>query len=189
MKRCIQFGTEKIDLRRVFIKILNHIKTIFKHKKAVYIAMKQCGMPIRGLFHDLSKFSPTEFIESVKYYNGTESPINGAKKDKGYSMAWFHHRGRNPHHSQYWCDISFGKITPCEMPRRYLIELVCDTIGAGKTYLKEKWNSSSPIDYFNSVDCKSFYHDNTLKKLVEIYSRIKDIGWENTAKEIKNNIL
>lgn len=151
--------------------------------------MKQCGMPFRGLLHDISKFSPTEFFESIKYYTGTESPINGAKKDKGYSAAWFHHRGRNPHHSQYWCDISFGEIIPCEMPRKYLIELVCDTIGAGKTYLGEKWNNSSPIDYFNKVDTLSFYHKNTREQLVKIYSRIENIGWESAAKEIKNNIL
>ena len=37
--------------------------------------------------HDWSKFSPTEFWESVKYFDGHKSPITVCKVDKGYSEA------------------------------------------------------------------------------------------------------
>ena len=151
------------------MKILKHLETILKHKWYVFVAMCQCGHPIQGALHDLSKFSAIEFWEGVKYFQGTRSPINAAKEDKGYSLAWFHHRGRNPHHSQYWCDISFGEIIPCKIPNKYLIELICDTIGAGKAYLGDSWDNSSPIDYFNKVDYKSFWHNETRATLIRVY--------------------
>ncbi len=81
-----------------FKKILNHWKTIRTHRKWVRHYCKLAGIYWRGIKHDLSKYSPTEFFESAKYWTGTGSPINEAKKDKGYSLAWLHHRGRNTHH-------------------------------------------------------------------------------------------
>ena len=163
-----------------------HIRVVMRHKREVYKAMKLCGMPIQGVLHDMSKFSPTELFESIKYFQGGKrSPIEAAKEDKGFSDAWFHHRGRNKHHSQYWCDISFGEVVPCEMPWRYVVELVCDTIGAGKVYLGDKWNNSSPIDYYKARDYKSFYHDKTREMLEAIYEDIAEYGWEAIARAIK----
>lgn len=133
-------------------KALCHTKTIMIHKYYVWKAIKDCGRGFREIFHKMSKFSPTEFFESIKYYTGETSPITLAKKDKGYSSAWFHYRGINKHHSQYWCDISFGEVTPCEMQWRYLVELICDGIGAGKAYNGKNWNNSVPLQYFNNVD-------------------------------------
>ena len=75
-----------------------HFKTVMTHKMYVFLFCKEAGIPWQGIKHDLSKFSPTEFIESVKYYTGTDSPINNCKKVNGYSEAWMHHKGRNKHH-------------------------------------------------------------------------------------------
>ena len=72
-----------------FKKFYKHLWTIIKHKHYVFIYACRCGIPWRGLVHDLSKFSPVEFFESVKYYNGVCSPINEAKSHKGYSKALF----------------------------------------------------------------------------------------------------
>ena len=47
-----------------------HIKTVHKHKKNVRRACFRMGLYYQGIVHDLSKFSPTEFIPSVKYYSG-----------------------------------------------------------------------------------------------------------------------
>ena len=151
--------------------------------------MKDGGRPIKGLFHDLSKFSPSEFCESVKYYQqGKRSPIEAAKEDKGYSDAWFHHRGRNKHHSQYWVDISFGEIKPCKIPYEILIESICDTIGAGKAYMGKDWDESAPINYWRSKDHKSIYHPSTKAFLEFIYERINKFGWKIVSKELKDNI-
>lgn len=55
--------------------IINHTKNIIKHKKYVFDYACKAGIPFQGLTHDLSKFSPTEFIESVMYYKEGSSPL------------------------------------------------------------------------------------------------------------------
>jgi hypothetical protein len=169
--------------------ITGHIKTVSVHKYYVFLAMKDCGHPIQGLLHDMSKFSPTEFGESIEYYTGTHSPIDGARAELGYSMAWLHHKGRNPHHSQYWIDYTWGVITVAKMPWKYLVESICDTIGAGKAYMKDKWTINAPIDWWNSRDCKSIFNDKTRKALQHIYSYIAKNGWERTAELIKLGVF
>ena len=90
--------------------IVKHFILITKHKYKVFILCTKAGIPVRGLLHDLSKYSPTEFFESVKYYNRKNSPIANCKKENGYSKAWLHHFGRNKHHHEYCiCDIVLGK--------------------------------------------------------------------------------
>lgn len=86
-------------------KFKEHFKTVCNHKKYVFVNCLVAGMPVRGLLHDISKFSPTEFLESVKYYQGHRSPIDACKEVNGYSKAWMHHKGRNKHHYEYWQDI------------------------------------------------------------------------------------
>ena len=135
----------------------------------------------------MSKFSPVEFIESVKYFQGNRSPIEAAKEDKGHSLAWFHHRGRNPHHSQYWVDISFGEVVPCEIPWKYLLELICDGVAAGKIYQGDKWNDRVPLEYWFNRDSKSFYHKNTREKLEEYYVDIANWGWNHVAFKISQD--
>ena len=84
---------------------IGHFKTVIIHKYWVFKYAKQIGIPWQGLIHDLSKFSWTEFSESVKFYQeGKSSPIVAAKKAQGYSLAWQHHKGRNPHHYEHWTD-------------------------------------------------------------------------------------
>ena len=73
--------------------ILGHIKNILTHKYwVVYYGMKLNANIWCLITHDLSKFSPVEFLESIKYYQGTSSPIPICKKVNGYSGAWQHQR-------------------------------------------------------------------------------------------------
>lgn len=167
--------------------IIKHLKLILKHKWYVFINMSKCGHPIRGIFHDLSKFSPTEFIESVKYFQGTRSPIEAAKEDKGYSDAWLHHYHRNKHHSNFWLDCSFGKVVPLKMPYKYVVELICDSIAAGQIYLKNSWTSQSPLNYYKTRDYRSFFHNDTRKFIERIYKDIAAIGWDAVARRLKSN--
>ena len=126
-----------------------HFKKICIHKYWVGYYCFKAGIPIQGILHDLSKFSPTEFWESVKYYQGTYSPIDACKKKKGYSNAWFHHRGRNKHHWEYWCD-NFEKGTqPVEMPYRYAVEMFCDFMGAGRAYNGKSFSYKKELDWWN----------------------------------------
>lgn len=104
-------------------KYLKHFKTITKHKFYVMKFCFKCGKYKRGLLHDLSKFGPTEFFSSAKYFQGTSSPIDAEKREKGYSLAWQHHKGHNPHHWEYWIDnIGTYKNTACKIPYDYVID-------------------------------------------------------------------
>ena len=48
-------------------KIVKHTLLVSKHKWLVFRLSVKAGIPFRGLIHDLSKFSSTEFFESIKY--------------------------------------------------------------------------------------------------------------------------
>lgn len=90
--------------KNYIINTFRHFKKVCTHKRWVFYYCCKVGIPFQGLMHDLSKFSPTEFLESVKYYQGTSSPIDACKKENGWSVAWMHHKGRNKHHYEYWQD-------------------------------------------------------------------------------------
>jgi hypothetical protein len=96
----------------------------------------------------MSKFSPTEFWESVKYYSGTRSPIDACKEDKGVSMAWMHHKGRNPHHYEYWMD-NFDKGGEAkEMPWKYKVEMICDYLAAGHAYMGKDFSYKAELEWW-----------------------------------------
>ena len=50
--------------------ILGHFKTITKHKILVAKGCFKVGLYCQGIMHDMSKYSPTEFIPGAKYYQG-----------------------------------------------------------------------------------------------------------------------
>ena len=65
-------------------KYWEHFKTISKHKILVGYYCCKAGQIKRGLLHDNSKFGPTEFFSSARYFQGTGSPIDKEKAEKGY---------------------------------------------------------------------------------------------------------
>ena len=62
------------------MKIFKHTKLVLKHKWVVFKLCCKIGIPWRGFLHDWSKFSPTEFFESIKYFSGDRSPISNCKR-------------------------------------------------------------------------------------------------------------
>lgn len=129
-------------------KALKHFKTICKHKYWVGKYCFKVGFYKQGILHDLSKFSPTEFIESVKYYQGTSSPIDACKKDKGCSNAWLHHKGRNKHHYEYWQDNFDKGGESLLMPFEYAVEMLCDYLGAGRAYMGDKFSYGAEYNWW-----------------------------------------
>ncbi len=115
-------------------KIMGHWRTVRTHRKWVRYYCRLAKIPWRGLTHDLSKYSPTEFFESARFWTGTSSPITEAKKELGCSRAWLHHRGRNPHHWAYWADNFSEGLTIHAMPKDDFVEMVCDFLAAGRAY-------------------------------------------------------
>ena len=125
----------------------HHFLLITRHRHKVIAHCKKAGILWQGLRHDLSKYSPTEFIPGVKYYQGNRSPNEKEREILGYSLAWLHHKGRNRHHFEYWTDYNpvEKKVMPVKMPARFLVEMFCDRlrfIRANSTLIKPPWNIS-----------------------------------------------
>lgn len=175
-------------------KYIKHFITITRHKYYVMKFCFKCGLYKRGLLHDLSKYSLTEFFSSGRYFQGTSSPIDAEKREKGYSLAWQHHKGHNPHHWEYWIDnIGTYKNTPCKIPIEYVIEMICDWLGAGIVYSKQKPNYNQPyiepLEYYNKCKNERIFHEET-QELIEFYLNIianKGINYfcKNWAKDYK----
>ena len=106
----------------------------------------------QGIMHDMSKYSPTEFLVGVKYYQGTASPNNAERMEEGISMSWLHHKGRNKHHFEYWIDYSIDKDHPglvgMKIPKKYMAEMFVDRVSAGKIYNGDEFDQKSPLEYF-----------------------------------------
>ena len=172
-------------------KIIGHLKTVHTHRKAVRQMCFKCGLYWQGLVHDLSKYSPIEFIPSVKYWTGKRSPIDTEIEDKGYSMCWLHHKGHNKHHFEYWIDYAHRE-DPVPMPDKYLVEMFCDRVGACKTYLGNNMTNDAPLNYFKTHMTereKKTIHPKTyaeLKFLLEDYAKH---GEDFTCEMIKKYIL
>lgn len=167
------------------MKAIKHFNLITKHKWIVFKLCLKAGIPFRGLMHDLSKYSLTEFIESAKFYVGDHSPITEAKKANGYSKAWLHHKGRNKHHYEYWYDAKAPDKTPV-IPYKYAVEMVCDTLAAGKIYLKEKWNNNSQLEYWLRTKDLEYINLKTAEFLEAVYKEVSEIGIDKTIN--KNNL-
>ena len=143
-------------------KFFGHLKTVMKHRREVRKLCFKCGLYWQGLTHDLSKYSPVEFFNGVKFFTGKGSPHLGERAKFGYSAAWLHHKGHNKHHAEYWQDIRpNGKTEPIDMPVKYFVEMMCDRIAASKIYLKDEYTDHSPWDYYNTHRDENQFSKNT----------------------------
>lgn len=163
-------------------KLIGHFRTITKHRHAVIRNCRRAGILWQGLRHDLSKYSPTEFIPGVKYYVGTRSPNELERMDKGYSAAWLHHKGRNRHHFEYWSDYNpvERRVGPVKMPLRYVIEMVCDRMAASKIYLGDKYTDVSALEYFVHGKSHRVIHPETSDLCERLLTMLADEGEEKT---------
>ena len=169
-----------------------HLKTINHHK---WLVMKFCfhlGMYKQGILHDLSKYSPVEFLVGVKYYQGNRSPNNAEREDKGYTSAWLHHKGRNKHHLEYWLDYSIehqGQIAGMKMPVKYVVEMFCDRVAASKNYNGETYEDSMPIQYYYKGHAKELLHPESAALLEQLLAMLAEKGEDETFAYIKREIL
>ena len=164
---------------KMYIKAeLKHLRTVAKHRWVVLQQRARCGYFWQGLTHDLSKLSRAEFVSSARYFQGDRSPIEAEKAAQGYSAAWLHHKGRNPHHWEYWTDFDEGDghVIANKIPYRYVVEMVCDWIGAGMVYSQDKWTQSEPLAYYDKVRKGRHFHEETELLLRFFLEVIKDYG-------------
>lgn len=132
------------------MKALRHFITITRHRHRVIAHCWRAGIGWQGLGHDLSKYTPAEFLAGAKYYQGTRSPNEVERELFGYSPAWLHHKGRNRHHFEYWTDYNpqTKTVEPVKMPLRYVAEMFCDRVAASKIYQGDNYTAQHPLDYF-----------------------------------------
>ena len=173
------------------MKIWQHFKTITYHRLLVAQGCFRIGLYWQGLTHDLSKYSPVEFWNGARYYQGVRSPNAAEREDKGYSEAWMHHKGRNRHHYEYWTDMS--KVTrnyeAVPMPRKYLAEMVMDRRAACMVYQGKNYSSGSPLEYFMNSRERSLMHPETRQQLEYILIMLKEQGEEVTFRYLRENVL
>lgn len=147
----------------IFIKLL---KRIITHKFWVAYYCFQIGLYWQGITHDLSKFSRIEFTRSLKYWDDKISSLANETKINGYSKTFLHHKGRNPHHYEYWIhSLDKGGI-PAKMPRKYTLELICDYLAACKTY---GGNPRDEINWWNSCSSKLKIHEDTKSYISNVF--------------------
>jgi len=123
-----------------------YLKYVLRHKWYVLKECFQMGLFYRGIMHDMSKFRPSEFIPYAKNFYFEPEGKNSLIPDRltkylkskeiienNFNIAWLKHQKLNPHHWQYWIlQEDSGKVKYLPMPDKYIKEMICDWVGAGK---------------------------------------------------------
>lgn len=173
-------------------RLWGHFKTVMRHKIYVADGCFRIGLIRQGIFHDMSKFSPSEFWIGVKYFDGHRSPnaIERINKD-GLSTAWLHHKGRNRHHFEYWIDYSIKPglmVYGNRMPMKYVAEMVCDRRAACMAYNIENYTQRAAWDHYQITKTKVIMDHDTRVVLENALWIMKEDG-EDACFEFLRKLL
>ena len=176
--------------RKIFKNAIGHFMTVTRHRNMVIRHAIKAGILWQGITHDLSKYSPEEFIPGVKYYMGDRSPNEMEREKFGYSSAWLHHKGRNKHHFEHWTDYNpkERRVMPVKMPIRYVAEMFCDRVAASKIYQGKKYTDSHPYEYFDRGRDRRFINPETSELLESWLIMLRDRGEKETFEHIKEAV-
>lgn len=122
---------------------IEYAKYLFKHKWYVFVECFREGLILQGLLHDISKFYPSEFIPYARHFYEKDGTKKQKRDKTGYykhtntgdpdfDYAWFLHVRRNPHHWQHWVIPEVNTNVAMLIPHKYVREMICDWVGAGK---------------------------------------------------------
>lgn len=136
-----------------------YLKYVMRHKWFVFLASVRIGASLWGaITHDLSKFRPSEWMPYARCFYTVEG-LKQYKEDYTFTIAWNDHQKRNKHHYQNWVILwDRGEYQPLEMPRKYILEMIADWMGAGRA-IKGKW------------EVKEWYGKNKEKMKLETVTR------------------
>ena len=149
------------------MKSLKHFILVCKHKLQVTKNAFHLGIFFQSFKHDLSKFTYHEFHESAKRYQGDKSPVFEQRKEcNNYSTIAVKHTSRNKHHWEYYTDFFRGKVLVCNIPYKYCLEYVADTLSAGKTYDKNNFSGKVVYEYFLARE-KYYLMTDTTKEFIK----------------------
>ena len=144
-----------------------------RHKWFVFLAGLRIGVPVLLLIrHDLSKFTRKELLHYNRWFFVDKDDPNG------FAVAWLHHQNANPHHWEYWMSRT-GHTSANQdrvphvlaMPKKYLLEMVADWMGASMLYTGS-WDMSKWL----SENLKNF----TLHPLtkIDVIDTLGRLGYE-----------
>ncbi len=182
--------------------VREHFKTITKHRREVRRLCFKIGLYRQGLTHDLSKYSPSEFIPGCWYYQGFRSPNDQERQLTGCSRSWMHHKGRNRHHFEYWIDYPsqemrdfvknggtrmglLPQFQAVEMPLKYVAEMFCDRVAACKVYKGDAYTQADPLAYQDKMRPHVFMHPETEALITELLTVLRDRGEEEACRHIR----
>ena len=164
-------------------RLWGHLATVMRHKALVGGMCFRVGLWRQGITHDLSKFSPTEFIPSVRYYQeGKRSHVGAERRGRGYSGCWMHHKGRNRHHFEYWLDYAPDsplRLVGYKMPPKFFAEMIIDRIAASMVYLGGDYTDGAPLEYFMERTDRDLIHPETLAMMEKMFVLLKREGKES----------
>lgn len=115
--------------------------------------------------HDLSKFSPEEFIQ----YQRNFFPV-GEKDDSVFDESWKHHIENNPHHWENWTQSIYQKKNGCGFIHDWechCVCMVCDWMAMGKKF------GDTAQSYYEANKHKIDLPDHAVSFIYEIFDRIK----------------
>ena len=133
-----------------------------------------------------------EFLAGVRYYQGTRSPNDQQRREKGYSASWLHHKGRNRHHFEYWTDygINGEGIVGVEMPAKYVAEMFCDRLAASRVYRGSAFTLEDPYRFFlRGKDRRLLLHPATSALLETLLLKLRDEGEDAAFAYIRRELL
>ncbi len=170
-----------------------HLRTVNRHRRLVRHYCFQLGLYWQGLTHDLSKYSPTEFWRSVKYYQGYRSPNDQERIENGVSLSWLHHKGRNRHHFEYWIDYCLNPdgsvyMGGCKMPIKYVAEMFCDRIAACRVYQGDKYTDASAYEYYQHSRGHILIHAETDALINRWLLLLKEEGEARACAQIREEL-
>ncbi len=169
---------------------MGHILTVMRHRRAVRRHCFRAGIPWRGLVHDLSKYSPPELFNGIRFFQGNRSPNEREREVRGYSVAWLHHKGRNRHHFEYWRDVNMQthQYEPVRMPTVFAVEMFCDRVAASKTYRGKEYRDSDPLAYYLRGDAAKKMHPDTARDLEKWLRILAEEGEDAVFAVLRNEI-
>lgn len=164
------------------VKLFKLLRRVIIHKFWVAYYCFQLGLYWQGITHDLSKFSLTEIRGALKYWHDSKSSLAYEKELNGYSATFLHHRGRNPHHYEYWIhSLDEGGI-PAEMPRKYVLELICDYLAACRTY---GGNPVNEFSWWKSFSDNIKMHEKTKDYVSDVFKFVQTTQCDSLKYAIK----
>lgn len=169
------------------MKIIKHFITVIKHKHYVFKYARRLHIPFLGFKHDLSKFSPTEFFLSAKYYAGDKSPtIVERHYNNNVSRITLHHTLRNKHHWHPYVDFLPDGFIIAPIDYKHSLEYVCDIMAATRVYNK-RVDLDKTYNYFEAHSKRYFMHPLNKEFILWCVNEIREFGFKRMKKKYTKN--